>query len=192
MALMAETRQINISKEIGPVDGIYTEIKQYCKILKISPGDYIFHRPFLRGLYWEGLIYGGKFVFQNPLGWPYSWREIYCFCFVLLCIWGQFPSTNDLEGRFNEGFFCITSLGGLYLEGLIHGRAYFRNFTVCFLQSIERDNKWLYLRTTQVHTLLSSSNSTLFYDFFHDLFKFSLNLGLTTFITFKNFKTLFV
>ena len=26
-------------------------------------------------------------------------------------------------------------------RGLIHGRAYFRNFTVCFLQSIERDNK---------------------------------------------------
>ena len=26
--------------------------------------------------------------------------------------------------------FCITILGGLYLEGLIHGGAYFRNFTV--------------------------------------------------------------
>ena len=74
MALMAETRQINISKEIGTVDGIYTEIKQYHKILKISPGDYIFHSPFLRGLYWEGLIYGGKFAFQNPLSWPYSWK----------------------------------------------------------------------------------------------------------------------
>ena len=26
--------------------------------------------------------------------------------------------------------FCVTSLGGLYLEGLIHGGAYFWNFTV--------------------------------------------------------------
>ena len=26
--------------------------------------------------------------------------------------------------------FWVTSLGGLYLEGLIHGGAYFRNFTV--------------------------------------------------------------
>ena len=26
--------------------------------------------------------------------------------------------------------FCVTGLGGLYLEGLIHGGAYFRNFTV--------------------------------------------------------------
>ena len=39
----------------------------YRKIPKISPGFYIFQRPFLRGLYWEGLIYGGKFAFQNRL-----------------------------------------------------------------------------------------------------------------------------
>ena len=31
---------------------------------------------------------------------------------------------------FIGGFFCVTSLGGLYLEGLIHGWAYFRTFTV--------------------------------------------------------------
>ena len=35
-----------------------------------------------------------------------------------------------MEGRFNEGFFCVSSLGAVYLEGLIHGGAYFRNFTV--------------------------------------------------------------
>ena len=40
----------------------------YRKIPKISPGAYIFQRPFLRGLFLEGLIYGGKFVFQNRLG----------------------------------------------------------------------------------------------------------------------------
>ena len=40
----------------------------YRKILKISPGAYIFQRPFLRGLFSEGLIYGGKFAFQNRLG----------------------------------------------------------------------------------------------------------------------------
>ena len=26
--------------------------------------------------------------------------------------------------------FCVTSVYGLYLEGLVHGGAYFRNFTV--------------------------------------------------------------
>ena len=27
---------------------------------------------------------------------------------------------------------CVTGLGGSYLEGLIHGGAYFRNFTVIY------------------------------------------------------------
>ena len=43
-----------------------------------------------------------------------------------------------LRGNLTEGF-CITSLGGLYLEGLIHGGAYFQNFMVylfLFLLSI--------------------------------------------------------
>ena len=40
----------------------------YRKIPKISPAAYIFQKPFLRGLYSEGLIYGGKFAFQNRLG----------------------------------------------------------------------------------------------------------------------------
>ena len=35
-----------------------------------------------------------------------------------------------LEGRFNGRFFCVMILGCLYLKGLIHGGAYFRNFTV--------------------------------------------------------------
>ena len=47
---------------------------KYCKILKKSPGACIFQRPFLGGLflegliYSEGLIYGGKFAFQNMEG----------------------------------------------------------------------------------------------------------------------------
>ena len=39
----------------------------YRKIPKISPGTYIFQRPFLKGLFLEGLIYRGKFAFQNRL-----------------------------------------------------------------------------------------------------------------------------
>jgi len=42
--------------------------QKYRKIPKISPGAYIFQRPFLRGLFLEGLIYGGKFAFHNRLG----------------------------------------------------------------------------------------------------------------------------
>ena len=39
--------------------------------------------------------------------------------------WGAHIWRGDLTGG-----FCVTGLGGLYLEGLIHGGAYFRNFTV--------------------------------------------------------------
>ena len=34
----------------------------YRKILRISPGAYIFQRPFLRGLFLEGLIFGGVYL----------------------------------------------------------------------------------------------------------------------------------
>ena len=34
----------------------------YRKIPKISPGACIFQRPFLRGLFLEGLIYGGAYL----------------------------------------------------------------------------------------------------------------------------------
>ena len=37
----------------------------YCKIPKISPGAYIFQRPFLRGLFLKGLIFGGACVFKS-------------------------------------------------------------------------------------------------------------------------------
>ena len=99
----------------------------------------------IRGLYFskalfEGLIFGGAYVrrkicVSKSIGLACSEKEIYHFCFVLLCIRGQIPSTSPSgaymrRGDLTEGF-CITILGGLYLEGLIHGGAYFRNFTVC-------------------------------------------------------------
>ena len=59
---------------------------EYRKIPKISPWAYIFQRPCLRGLFLEGLIYGGKFAFHNRLGLPYIWKEIDRFCFILVCI----------------------------------------------------------------------------------------------------------
>ena len=49
-------------------------LPNYRKIPKINPRAYIFQRPFLRGLFLEGLIHGGKFAFQNRLGKPYSWK----------------------------------------------------------------------------------------------------------------------
>ena len=52
------------------------------------------------------LVFEGNFPFSRPQG-AYIWR-----------------------GDLTEGFFYVTGLGGLCLEGLIHGGAYFQNFTV--------------------------------------------------------------
>ena len=52
-------------------------------------------------------VFEGNFQVQAPRG-AYIWR-------------------GDLTGG---GEVCVMSLGDLYLEGFIHGGAYFRNFTV--------------------------------------------------------------
>ena len=44
------------------------KVLRYRKIPKISPGAYIFQKAFLRGLFLVGLVYGGKFAFQNRIG----------------------------------------------------------------------------------------------------------------------------
>ena len=83
----------------------------------------------------EGLILGGAYVRREicvikSVRLACSGKEIYHFCFVLLCIRGQLPSTSHpgglyLEGRFNGGFFVLRFWGayicrGLYMEGLIN------------------------------------------------------------------------
>ena len=58
----------------------------YRKIPKISPGACIFQRPFLKRLYSEGLMYGGKICVKKSIMLAYSWKEIYHFFSLLLCI----------------------------------------------------------------------------------------------------------
>ena len=109
-----------------------------------NPGLIFFKGPFRgaylrRSLYSEGLIYGGKFAFQNQLGKPYSWTEIYRFCFVLLCIWQQFPSTRPRgayiwRGDLMEGFLCYE------FGELIFGGAYFQNSTVFLFSALFMTN----------------------------------------------------
>ena len=108
----------------------------YRKIPKISPGAYLFQRPFLRGLFLEGLIFGEAYArreicVSKSIKVACSGKEIYHVCFVLLCIRGQIASTSPpgggglyLEGRFNGGFSALRFWGayiwrGLYMEGLI-------------------------------------------------------------------------
>ena len=51
--------------------------RKYHKLPKISPRAYIFQRPFLRGLFLEGLILGGAYIWwefcvTKPIGLPSS------------------------------------------------------------------------------------------------------------------------
>ena len=61
-------------------------------------------------------------------------RKFTVFALFYFVFEDNFPSTSPgglyLEERFNGGFFALPVWGGLYLEGLVHGGAYFRNFTV--------------------------------------------------------------
>ena len=82
----------------------------YRKIPTINPGAYIFQKPFLRGLFLEGPIFAGAYVRREicvikSVGLACSGKEIYHFCFVLLCIRGQIPSTSPAGGLYSEGRF---------------------------------------------------------------------------------------
>ena len=50
----------------------------------------------------------------------------------------QAPGGLIFGGAILRRVFCVISLGGLYLEGLRHGGAYFRNFTVAYFTVFER------------------------------------------------------
>ena len=70
-------------------------------------------------IYRASLTVGSKFI------------VLLCFTLYLRAIFQvQAPRGAYIwRGDLTEGF-CVTGLGGLYLEWLIHGGAYFRNFTV--------------------------------------------------------------
>ena len=76
----------------------------------------------MRGLYSEGLIYGGKFAFQI------DWASLivrskftYAFLDISVVFEGNFPSTSPRRGDLTEGFLHYR------FGGLIFGGAYFRN-----------------------------------------------------------------
>ena len=108
----------------------------YRIIPKISPWAYIFQRLIFGGAHIRrGLSMEGNL--RLKIDWPslVLGRKFTVFAFFYFVFEGKFPITTP-EGRayvwrgdLTEGF-CVTSLGGIYLEGLIHGGAYFRNFTV--------------------------------------------------------------
>ena len=95
----------------------------YRKIPTISPGAFIFQRPFLRGLFLDGLIFGGAYAwrevcFSKSIKVACSRKEIYYVSFVLLCIRGQIPSTSPPEGLIFGGLFALRFWGAYIWRGL--------------------------------------------------------------------------
>ena len=79
-------------------------------------------------------MYGGKFAFQIRLGWLAVGRKFTIFTLLYFVFEGKFQvqaprGAYIWRGDLTEGFLRY-KFGGLYLEGLVHGGAYFRNFTV--------------------------------------------------------------
>ena len=107
------TTLCSVDKTLANSNSRKNSKQNYRKIPKISPGAYIFQRPFLRGLFLEGLIFGGAYVrreicVSKSIGLAYSWKEIYRFCSGGAYIW-----RSDLT----EVFFLRYESGGLIFGG---------------------------------------------------------------------------
>ena len=81
---------------------------------------------------------------SKSIGLACSGKEIYHFCFVLLCIRGQISSTSSLgglysEGRFNGGFFVLRFWGGLYFGRALYMKGLFSEFYGIHIQILHTD-----------------------------------------------------
>ena len=116
---------------------VLRQLRKIRKIPKMSPGAYIFQRPFLRGLFLEGHIFGRAYLRGGNLRFKIDWAglivgsEFNVFALFYSVCKGNFPSTSPrgrlyLDVRFNGGFFALPFWGayiwrGLYMERLIFG-----------------------------------------------------------------------
>ena len=114
--------------------------KSYRKIPKISPGTYIFQRPFLRGLFLEGLIFGGARALSTEgnlrfkIDWasPIVGSKFTVVALVYFVCEGNFPSTSPWgayiwKGELTEGFLRYR-FGGLIFGGAYTRRGLFSEF----------------------------------------------------------------
>ena len=115
----------------------------YRKIPKLSPGAFIFQRPFLRGLFLEELIFRGAHLRREfcvskliglanlIVGRKFTVFALFYFVFeVNFKVQGPPGGGLYLERRFNGGFFALRVWGLTFGGAYTHGGAYFRNFTV--------------------------------------------------------------
>ena len=124
------------------------------------PGAYIFWRAFLRGLFLEGLIFGARGLslggncVSKLIGQLYSWNKIYPFCFLLLCIWGQFPSTSPPKGEgggliFRGAIIGVIYYGIIFIIDAGHHKICFLSFSSHLLVHCICHHQWFYWTTIQ-------------------------------------------
>ena len=114
----------------------------YRKIPKISPGAYIFQRPFSRGLStdrnlhfkidWASLIVGSKFTVFSLFNFVFEGNNIFQV---------QGPGGLYLEGRFNGGFFALLVWGAYIWRGLFS--EFYGMFNWLFLSPNAPPPSWL-------------------------------------------------
>ena len=80
---------------------------KYRKIPKISPGVYIFQRPFLRGLFLEGLVFGGALSTEGNLHFKMD-------CAILIV-----ESKFTILALYLRAIFQVQAPGGLIFGGAI-------------------------------------------------------------------------
>ena len=110
----------------------------YGRIPKICLGTYIFQRPFLRGLFLEGLIFGGAST-EGNLRFKIKWASLIfgskltVFALSYFVFEGNFPSTSPRggahiwRGDLTEGFM-LYRFGGLIFGGAYTCRGLFSEF----------------------------------------------------------------
>ena len=129
----------------------------YRKIPKISPRAYIFQRPFLGGLFLEGLIFGGAYLqseicVSKSIGLALQLEGnlsfLLSFTLYLRSI-SKYKSPGGLylEGRFSGGFFMLLVWGayiwrGLHMEGLIFGILQYSASVISILWVCFQPNAW--------------------------------------------------
>ena len=119
----------------------------YRKIPKIRPGAYIFQRPFLRGLFLEGLIFGGAYIQEGNLRFKIDWASLIVkskftvFALFYFVFEGNFPSKSPRgayiwRGDFTEGFLRY-QFGGLIFGGAYTRRGLFSEFYGIFKSMVD-------------------------------------------------------
>ena len=126
----------------------------YCKIPKKSPKADIIQRPYSRGIFLEGDIFGGAYLSRSTglaLKLKVNLQFLLCFTLYLNATfqvqasgWGLY-----LEGWSNGGFFTFPLWGayilrGLYMEGLIFGILQYISLTSKLCTHIHVTYLWTY------------------------------------------------